>query len=227
MGVQFPEIEAPAPTPEAVLPPEQEIFPNLLVNTTQQLEVLPEEIRGYVFIAGIILSVVLFLVLIWAVTAAVRRVAGNPQVEYVAKRGDLVEMLRRQAREQLRQPGDWLAGRLQTRQRFQAAARIRQIYTDLLELCSELELPRPDSQTPLEFLDTIQKTLTSVQEPLNTITQAYLKVRYGELPETREEVLAVETAWEQVQRAGEIRKQSIQTQKRDDDKTKKQRERMG
>jgi hypothetical protein len=225
-NTQFPEIIPPTPTPGAGLPPlEQDFPPNLLENTNQQLESLPDEIRGYIYIAGIILSIVLFLLFIWAITASVRRLVGNPEVEYIAKRGDLVELLRRQAGEQLRQPGDWLADRLQGRQRVQAAARIRQIYGDLLDFCLELDIPRPDSQTPLEFLHTIQNALPSAKQPLSTITYAYLKVRYGELPETREEVLAVESAWEQVRRVGEVQKQIIQTYKHDEKKERKQRER--
>jgi hypothetical protein len=205
MDVPIPEMEAP-PLPEGTVVEPTGFGPDLLDRTNQQVSALPDNVRGIVFIAGIVLSVVLFVVVLWLVTASVRRMVKNPDVEYIAKRGDLVELFRRQAGDQLRQPGDWLAGRLQGRQRGQAAARVRQIYADLLALCAELDIPRADSQTPLEFLKTVQGELPPVRAELGTITTAYLKVRYGELPETREEVLAVETAWEQVHRAGEAHK---------------------
>jgi hypothetical protein len=38
---------------------------------------------------------------------------------------------------------------------------------------------------------------------LATITQAYLKVRYGEFPENRQVIANVETAWEQVHVQGQ------------------------
>ena len=224
MDVPIPEIAPPPPTPEGMVLPPTDLGPDLLDRTNQQVNALPDNLRGIVFIIGIILSVVLFVVFIWIVTASVRRMMGNAEVEYIAKRGDLVELLRKQAGEQLRQPGDWLAGRLQGRQRVQAAARIRQIYADLLDVCAGLDIPRPDSQTPLEFQKTILRVMPAIQRDLNTITNAYLKVRYGELPETREEVLAVETAWEQVQQAGSTQKQIVLARQRDDEKVQKLKE---
>ena len=44
-----------------------------------------------------------------------------------------------------------------------------------------------------------------MNEQVSLITQAYLRVRYGELPETRQEVLDVEEAWKQVQNVGKER----------------------
>lgn len=218
MDVPIPEIAPPPPTPEGMVLPPTDLGPDLLDRTNQQVNALPDNLRSIVFIIGIILSVAVLVVFIWIVTASVRRMMGNSEVEYIAKRGDLVELLRKQAGEQLRQPGDWLAGRLQGRQRVQAAARIRHIYGDLLDLCAALDIPRPDSQTPLEFQKTILSIMPAIQRELSTITNAYLKVRYGELPETREEVLAVETAWEQVQQAGNTQKQIVLARKRGDEK---------
>lgn len=215
MDVPIPEMTASPPTPEGTVLEPTGLGPDLLERTNQQVNSLPDNVRGIVVVVGIVFSLVLFGVFLWVVTSSVQRLARDPNVEYIAKRGDLVELLRREAGEQLRQPGDWLAGRLQGRQRVQAAARIRQIYADLLALCAALELPRPDSQTPLEFLQTIQHDLPSVHGDLQIITNAYLKVRYGELPETREEVLAVEKAWEQVHRAGEAQKPLIRARKRE------------
>ncbi len=215
MDVPVPEMEAPPPTPAGMVLEPTGFGPDLLDQTNQRVNALPDNVRGIVFVVGIVLSVGLFLVLLWAVTSAVQRMMRNPDVEYIAKRGDLVELFRRQAGEQLRQPGDWLAGRLQGRQRVQAAARVRQIYAELLTLCAELDLPRAESQTPLEFLKTVQGELPSARADLGTLTNAYLKVRYGELPETHEEVRAVETAWEQVRRAGEAHKPVVQARRRD------------
>lgn len=87
---------------------------------------------------------------------------------------------------------------LAPRQRQRAAARIRQIYAALMELSARLEKPRSRSQTPLEFLPVLDGLFPGQGEEVRLITQAYLKVRYGELPETRAEVDAVERAWQRI-----------------------------
>jgi hypothetical protein len=210
--VPVPEMALPSATPEASLAP-GEFNPDTLNQALEPVKALPANLQGYVIMAGIVLGLVVLALMLWAVTSSVRRLVGNPEVEYIAQRGDLVEMLRKQAGDQLRQPGDWLANRLGKRQRVQAATRIRQLYVDLLTLSDTLSIPRLEVQTPLEFLPTLQNNLPTVQEPLTLITQAYLKVRYGEMPETREEILAVESAWEQVQRAGEAYRPILQAHK--------------
>jgi hypothetical protein len=39
---------------------------------------------------------------------------------------------------------------------------------------------------------------------LESITSAYLRIRYGEFPESREEVDQVEAAWKRVRAAGKL-----------------------
>jgi len=87
--------------------------------------------------------------------------------------------------------------------RFWAAVRIRKIYISLLELSEKLEHPRPETATPLEFLPTLDHVLPDLGGELSLITQAYLRVRYGEIPETRQEVDAVEIAWSRVAAKGQ------------------------
>lgn len=94
--------------------------------------------------------------------------------------------------------------------RLLAAARIRRIYTQLMRLCDELQFPRLDAQTPLEFLSTLQGRFPDHVGELTHITQAYLRVRYGELPETRAQVSLVEAAWQAVRQQGEVIRKSQQ-----------------
>jgi hypothetical protein len=83
-----------------------------------------------------------------------------------------------------------------------AAQRIRVIYAELLELAASLKYPRWPHQTPLEYLPELQKAFPSSQVELALITQAYQRIRYGELPEAQDEVNAIESAWRQVQVEG-------------------------
>jgi hypothetical protein len=88
------------------------------------------------------------------------------------------------------------------RQRIRAAARIRQVYAELMELCESLGHPRADAQTPLEYLPKLEKLFPEFQLEVDLITDAYLGVRYGQLPETRKEVEGVEAAWKKIHSAG-------------------------
>ncbi len=88
--------------------------------------------------------------------------------------------------------------------RLLAAARIRRIYARLMKLSTRLGMSRPAARTPLEFLPNLQTLFPELPIELDTITQAYLRVRYGELPETIEEVQRVEHAWAQISTAGEL-----------------------
>jgi hypothetical protein len=91
---------------------------------------------------------------------------------------------------------------LRRRQRARAAARIRQIYAELLDLSEELGCVRAEAQTPLEFMPALEGSFMTVNVELETITSAYLRVRYGQLPESHQEVEAVEMAWRTVSERG-------------------------
>ncbi len=93
--------------------------------------------------------------------------------------------------------------RLRNARQLFGAARIRRIYAQLMDMSDKLDHPRPPSITPLEFMPTLKKIFPSMLEELVMITGAYMRVRYGELPETKGEVEMVETAWKRVQTLGQ------------------------
>jgi hypothetical protein len=99
--------------------------------------------------------------------------------------------------------------RLRRRERLQAAARIRRIYAELMDLCEDLGQPRPSAITPLEFLPVTEQVFPLYKNDLGEITKSYLRVRYGELPETHQEVEMIEAAWKRVYDQGlAIKKQT-------------------
>jgi hypothetical protein len=79
--------------------------------------------------------------------------------------------------------------------RLLAAANVRRIYAQLMDLCEKLGHPRPAALTPLEFLPTLKQIFPEGEVQVSLITNAYLKVRYGELPETTAEVEDIRRAW--------------------------------
>jgi hypothetical protein len=89
------------------------------------------------------------------------------------------------------------------RRTLRAAARIRQVYSDLLDLCETHGQGRSESQTPLEFLPKIKLLFPNLQTEASRITGAYVNVRYGLVPETQSDIDEIETDWIRLQSAGE------------------------
>jgi hypothetical protein len=94
-----------------------------------------------------------------------------------------------------------------------AAARIRDIYRRLMHLCERLKTPRPPAITPLEFMPQMEKLFPDCVAELQDITHAYLQIRYGELPETHQEVLAVLNAWNTVKRSAKHARKFTESQR--------------
>ncbi len=91
---------------------------------------------------------------------------------------------------------------LSRRQRLRAAARIRRVYAELMELCAALGHPRGKAETPLEFLQHVHQLFPQLQPEAMLITEAYNCIRYGLLPETQQDVDEVEDAWRKISLAG-------------------------
>jgi hypothetical protein len=79
------------------------------------------------------------------------------------------------------------------------AARVRWVYFQLMALSTRLDRPRRVAVTPLEFLPTLNELFPEAPVELALITQAYNRVRYGELPESESEVDEVLKAWDRIQ----------------------------
>jgi hypothetical protein len=134
----------------------------------------------------------------------------NEKRERVEERESLIEggswltLLLQALQNQLQKISDGLidATRLRTSQRLLAAARIRRIYAQLMDLSEDLGKPRNPAKTPLEFLPALNELFPTLENELSKITNAYMQVRYGELPETRQEVEDVEKAWAFLQAQG-------------------------
>jgi hypothetical protein len=118
--------------------------------------------------------------------------------EHLLKQGQARELIR----VALRDAWDRWAARIRPVSRHLAAARIRRIYAQLMDLCAELKYPRPDSTTPLEFLPELGELFTDQTAALCLLTEAYVRVRYGELPESHAEIQAVEAAWQLILEEG-------------------------
>jgi hypothetical protein len=82
---------------------------------------------------------------------------------------------------------------------WRAAVSIIKIYQQMTQIGHEVGHPREASETPYEYLNTLFELWPDHKKEVQLITRAYVKVRYGEFPETREEFEAIKAAWERVQ----------------------------
>lgn len=158
-------------------------------------------------ILSTILAVASGIFLFWIILYTVRKyrsghlIKGPQEVELIRQSGSALDYLRALLRGRAKRAIEGIA-RLNIAARFIAAARIRQIYASLLRLSARLGESRAPSDTPLEFMENLERVFPTSQVELATITHAYLRVRYGELPETSGQVDEVESAWERVRTRG-------------------------
>jgi hypothetical protein len=104
---------------------------------------------------------------------------------------------RRRVREFGKEIRNWgqalVAGQLST------AIVIRRLYGRLLSMAKEHGRPRHPWETPLEFKDELAQLFPGTVPEIETLTEAYIRVRYGEIPETSDLVSGVRSAWQRIQ----------------------------
>jgi hypothetical protein len=82
---------------------------------------------------------------------------------------------------------------------WRAAASIRRIYRQMTTLAAAAGYPRAESATPYEYLATLGELWPEGKRESELITQAYVQVRYGEVPETKEELEEIRAAWRRLE----------------------------
>jgi hypothetical protein len=101
------------------------------------------------------------------------------------------------------EPGlfDRLWQRLGLFQQRRAAASIRRIYENMCQAAAAVGYPRLEMETPYEYTRTLARTWPGHIADSRLITEAFIRVRYGELPETAEELAAIRAAWRRLESA--------------------------
>jgi hypothetical protein len=95
--------------------------------------------------------------------------------------------------------GRSLLQRLGLLRSWHAALSIRRIYQQMCRAAEGAGYPRHEFQTPYEYLPTLAQVWPGNMAASQLITNAFVKVRYGELPESREELEAIRAAWRQLE----------------------------
>jgi hypothetical protein len=166
---------------------------------TRGLPLAPDQL-AMLRTVGVILGVLLLLL---AVVSSLRRLRARtgPQRDEAREsvweganlRQGLEDLLRR-GRRQLSEAADAL-GRSSLGRLF-VSLTIRRIYAHLTALAAKRGHPRLPYQTPYEYLPVLERTFPDHRPELARITEAYVAVHYGEIPERPDDLAHVRAAWD-------------------------------
>jgi hypothetical protein len=183
------------PTLQRALSLWQEIFTGIPTTTPPPTLQVEAPVFGQQPRQWLALLVMLFFVLLisLALGRLYRHLRAAPQSESEIATGHSPGVLpRRRAWVQRLRRAGWL-------RQWQAAASIRRIYRQMCELAAAGGYPRGASETPFEYLATLSHLWPDGVADANTITRAYVRVRYGELPETSAELEEIRAAWRRLE----------------------------
>lgn len=91
---------------------------------------------------------------------------------------------------------------------WRAAASVRRIYRQMCRAAESAGFPRLPTETPYEFLPTLARVWPDYPAESRLITEAFIRVRYGEIPETDEELEAIRAAWRRLEEAEPQRREA-------------------
>ena len=91
-----------------------------------------------------------------------------------------------------------LVGRFGPGMRLYAAVSIRKIYANMARLAERQGFPRQPAQTPYEYLPDLGLAFPDCQAEATAITEAYVKVHYGEAHENVRKLRRIREHWQQI-----------------------------
>jgi hypothetical protein len=93
-----------------------------------------------------------------------------------------------------------LLDRLRGYDRNRAAASVRRLYRQMCRTAQHNGFPRAEAQTPYEYLPVLDQVWPDSGDQVRIITNAYVRIRYGELPESQAELNEIKEAWEHLKK---------------------------
>jgi hypothetical protein len=165
---------------------------------------------GYGILTLIVLMVLLVLINVVRMVgrrSARRENEQDEQHEYIWSGQTLLNKLRARLLSRLARLRHLasIAGRLGASGLF-AALTIRRIYAQTVKLAASRGYPRPAAHTPYEHLATLQQAFPGCETDVTQMTEAYVGVHYGELPERAEALAEIRAAFERVKAQAETAK---------------------
>jgi hypothetical protein len=141
-----------------------------------------------------IAGAILMVALMFRRMTAARRQLGTVDAEFV-----LGQNRGRGLGARLQEGLDALAGQLALFGRWRTAASIRRIYAQMLAEAAREGYPRLASETPYEHVAVLLNAWPGMGVQIQVITEAYVKVHYGEIPETAADFEVIRRAWDELQ----------------------------
>jgi len=92
-----------------------------------------------------------------------------------------------------------LVGQFGPGMRLYAAVSIRKIYANMARLAEREGFPRQPAQTPYEYLPVLGLAFPDCRVEATAITEAYVNVHYGEVPESVGELQRIREYWQKIQ----------------------------
>lgn len=171
---------------------------------TTRLEELLRRLQDFLAAIGGIetcLSILVLLLVVAVIVLTLRR-QQRAALQEGEEREDLEGDVLGSLRDMLRRGVDAVNRALNTIGQFGlgrdllAALTVRRAYAQMVRQAGKLGYPRGASQTPYEYRGVLQAAFPQAQEAIDIITEAYVRVHYGEAPESDEALAAVVRALE-------------------------------
>ena len=175
-----------------------------LEQTMRQVLSLFERLGGVQMCLTVIVILVVVALIVLTARRQQRAIQSDPE-EREDLDGDALSGLR----DMFRWGRDALNSALNTINRFGvgrdlfAALTVRRAYAQMVKVASAEGYPRAVSQTPYEYRDILREAFPAGQEPVEIITEAYVRVHYGEVPESADALRTVTEALQQFKTAAD------------------------
>lgn len=144
----------------------------------------------------VVLAVIVILLVIFSLERLFRRSRGFSDQEG-ARAPQNPDSSRRSGRGVVQR----LRDEMERWRRWRAAVSVRRIYQQMCRAAAVYGYTRQESETPYEYLNTLSRAWPQGTAESRLITQAYVRVRYGQIPETAEELAAIRAAWNRLEQA--------------------------
>lgn len=92
--------------------------------------------------------------------------------------------------------------------RWRTATSIRHLYRQMCKTAAEYGYPRAESETPYEYQQTLHSAWPENTIQVNLLTEAYIRVHYGEFPEDPDELTNLKAAWKTLESISIARQQN-------------------
>jgi hypothetical protein len=159
-----------------------------------------------VLILLVVIVVLIIVAVIWFLffARAKRDTHGDEERESLGT-GEVVSGLRQTLRDQWRRLAEMLGILRQfgLGRDLLTALTIRRIYAQMEKLAGVRGYPRALSETPYEYRRELGQAFPEQASDIQLITEAYVAVRYGEVPEDHQELEVVRAAWTRVRSSPE------------------------